>query len=89
MFRDFYEYDRAITLRLIGPSAPAIHGYLDERLGRIPGIANWRLRFMASMVKIQSEARLMDLARLFLHAGDEQGVAGDSMRRRKPEENCH
>lgn len=76
MFRDFYEYDRAITLRLIGPSAPAIRGYLDERLGRIPGIASWRLQFMAGMVKIQSEERLMYLARLFSHVGMNRGSPG-------------
>ena len=63
IFRDFYEYDRDITLRVIGREEELIRRYVDKNVGSIAGIVSWRLKFMRSSVKILGKNDLLAIAR--------------------------
>ena len=63
IFRDFYEYDRDITLRVIGRQEKPIRNYVDKYLGRIPGIVSRRLKFTRNIVKFLKDAQLLAIAR--------------------------
>ncbi len=62
IFRDFYEYDRDVTLRLVGKTDAAIREYIERQIGPIDGILLWRLQFMHGMTQILAKERLLALA---------------------------
>lgn len=62
IFRDFYEYDRDVTLRLVGKTAAAIREYIERQIGPIDGILLWRLQFMHGMTQILVKEKLLALA---------------------------
>jgi len=63
VFRDFYEYDRDITLRLIGKTDKAIREYVEQQIGPIEGVLIWRLQFMGGMTQILAKEKLLALAK--------------------------
>ncbi len=63
IFRDFYDYGRDITLRLIGEKEKGIREYVDRFLGDMHGVVSWKLRFTHSSVKLLGEKELLALAR--------------------------
>ncbi|MDA9101045.1 hypothetical protein N9K06_00065 [Omnitrophica bacterium] len=66
IFRDFYEYDRDITLRVMGRGLNDIRSYLDRHVSRIQGVLSWRFKIMHEFVPIQNKKFLTKLAYLFL-----------------------
>lgn len=66
IFRDFYEYDRDITLRLVGKSEGAIRQYVEQHVAIIEGIVVWRLQFMHGMTQILPTDRLLILAQQWM-----------------------
>lgn len=66
IFRDYYEYDRDLTLRVMGPDLTQIRGYLDRNLSCIDGLHTWRFKIMKDFVKIQSDEFLLKLASAFV-----------------------
>ncbi len=66
VFRDFYEYDRDMTLRLMGPSVKAIRGYVEEFVSPIPGMELIRLQVMRDLVRIMDAASISRLAKRFV-----------------------
>jgi hypothetical protein len=63
IFRDFYEYDRDITLRLIGPTLEAIHDYIKGKVCNIDGIESLNFKFMHNITTIAKKEKLLQLAR--------------------------
>ncbi len=62
LFRDFYDYDRDITLRLIGREEKQIREYIDKNFEVITGIKTWRLKFMHASTKILGKDKLLKIA---------------------------
>lgn len=62
VFRDFYEYSRDITLRVIGKEEKEIRRYIEKKLKVMPGIRTWQLRFTHSSVRILSKRKLFKLS---------------------------
>lgn len=66
IFRDFYEYDRDVTLRLVGRSDTEIRNYIERFVGPIDGILLWRLQFMHGVTQILSKEKLLALAQQWM-----------------------
>ena len=62
LFRDFYEFNRDITVRLVGESEEALRRYVDQHISKIAGIRIWRLQFIKATTQIASKEHLMGLA---------------------------
>lgn len=62
IFRDFYEYDRDITLRLVGKTDAAIRAYVEKQVSSIDGLLLWKLQFMHGMTQILAKDSLLALA---------------------------
>lgn len=62
IFRDFYEYDRDITLRLVGSSEKAVREYIEKHLNWIEGIQTWKFKFMYNNVQFLKNDELLALA---------------------------
>lgn len=65
VFRDFYEYDRDITLRVIGPNLKCIKSYIQNHLN-VSGIESIKFKIMQDMVTIMPRKDLIFLARSFI-----------------------
>jgi hypothetical protein len=65
IFRDFYEYDRAVTLRIAGKSHRSMRKYLKKHLGGINGIKQWRMSFMHQVTQFLKKEKLLKLARSY------------------------
>ena len=63
IFRDFYEYDRDVTLRLMGESKKEIRKYIDQYVSTINGICHIYLKFMYKMTPILSLGKLKETAK--------------------------
>lgn len=63
VFRDFYEYNRDITLRVIGKEKKEIRKYVEKKLKNMPGIGTWQLKFTRSSMRILSKSKLLKLAK--------------------------
>jgi len=66
LFRDYYEYDRDLTLRLIGPSPQRIRNYVESRVCGINGLQELRSKFMHGFVTIIDNKRLIEMAGAFI-----------------------
>jgi hypothetical protein len=66
VFRDFYEYDRDLTLRLIGQSPDDIRDYVDRKLCKIKGISHIRSKFMHEFTNIAKKEYLIQLADIYV-----------------------
>lgn len=66
IFRDFYEYDRDVTLRLAGKNQAVIKEYVDSHIAKIEGILSYKMKFMAKIEKILDDGKLMNLAQQWL-----------------------
>jgi len=66
IFRDFYEFDRAVTVRLIGKDVKLLRQYVEKHVGNIKGVNSWRLKFMHSVTQILENDLLLELARNWL-----------------------
>jgi len=62
IFRDFYEYDHDITLRLIGKNDKSIREYVENHIANIDGIKTWRLKFMYNVIQILGREDLLKIA---------------------------
>jgi len=62
LFRDFYEYDRDLTVRLVGGSTESFRRYAERHLSNIPGIRCWRMQFIDTMIHIASQDVLQSMA---------------------------
>jgi DNA-binding Lrp family transcriptional regulator len=60
--RDFYDYDRNISLRVMGRDRQTITGYIEENVKSIEGVTVTAIKFMKDLVKIQDDATLIELA---------------------------
>jgi hypothetical protein len=63
IFRDFYEYDHDITLRLIGKNDKLIREYVENHIANIDGIKTWRLKFMYNVIQILGREGLLKIAK--------------------------
>lgn len=66
IFRDYYEYDRDITLRLMGSNISALRKYLSAHVNAIQGIKHWRFKTMARLIPLINKGRLIDIAKTFI-----------------------
>jgi hypothetical protein len=66
IFRDFYEYDRDITLRIISSDVLELRKYAENNLNTIEGVISWRYKHMLKFENIVSNAELYSLAELFI-----------------------
>lgn len=73
LFRDFYEYDRDVTVRLVGGSKESFRSYIERHIGKIDGIRCWRLQFIDTMTHIASKELLNSLANQWV--GVREGVS--------------
>ena len=64
--RDFYDYDRDISLRVMGESKNAIGKYITNHIKTIKGISVIRIKFMKKLIKIQSDQYLLDIAKKWI-----------------------
>ena len=62
IFRDFYEYGRSITLRVIGKKEKPIRKYVEKYLGNMPGVKTWQLRFTHNSIRLLSKTELLKIA---------------------------
>ena len=83
IFRDFYEYDRDITLRVIGRNRRAIRLYLEKYLNQVPGVVIWRLKIMRAFILIQDKEFLTKLAGVYLPGRDDKPIHAVSRKGRK------
>jgi len=60
--RDFYDYDRSVSLRLMGKTKTDIEKYIDKKVKTINGIKVSRVKYMNKLIKIQSDQVLLSLA---------------------------
>jgi hypothetical protein len=63
IFRDFYEYDRDITLRLLGNGEREIRAYIEKQVNTIDGITLSNVKFMLDYIRILEEEKLYSLAK--------------------------
>jgi hypothetical protein len=66
IFRDFYEYDRDITLRLMGKNKKDIEEYINTVIKNIDGVLSYKMKFMDKIEKIMADDELMYLAQQWL-----------------------
>lgn len=62
IFRDFYEYDRDITLRVIGKATHDVSAYLEHYINNISGILSWKFKIMREFILVQDPSFLTKLA---------------------------
>jgi len=64
--RDFYDYDRDISLRVIGSGKEIIRKYVKENVEIIKGVIVTKVKFMKKLIKIQDDSTLVALARCWI-----------------------
>ena len=75
IFRDYYEYDRDITLRLMGGDVKRVREYVDARVSVLEGIQSWHLQYTHSATKILGDKELLALAQAWCaHSGEKDSV---------------
>jgi len=62
VFRDFYEYDRDITLRLMGNNEKVIKHYIKQYIKNMDGVIDCKVKFMSKVEKILDDDKLLNLA---------------------------
>ncbi|MBF0490395.1 MAG: hypothetical protein HQL15_07210 [Candidatus Omnitrophica bacterium] len=60
--RDFYDYNRDISLRLMGDTKESILRYIETRVKSIKGLEVTNIKFMSKLVKIQDDSILLEIA---------------------------
>lgn len=61
-FRDYYEFDRDITVRLIGRSQQALRVYVESQFNKLIGVRSWRLQFIQETTRVASQKVLQEMA---------------------------
>jgi len=64
--RDFYEYDRDVSLRIMGKDREAIEKYLADHISGIKGVAIRQVKYMKKLVKLQDDQTLLGFAQKWL-----------------------
>ena len=62
IFRDFYDYNRDITLRIIGKDLKDIKRYIDTQINTIKGITSMKFKIMQSITRLLSKKTLLKIA---------------------------
>lgn len=66
VFRDFYEYDRDVTLRLMGRDRDVLTSFVDDVVRKIEGVISCRIQYTNKVEKLLNDEQLMSFAQHWL-----------------------